>query len=328
MIEHSNVPTGLESDAFIVNGKTVAPGTEREIDLPVARLPSGTWMSLPVIVMHGSRPGPGVWISAANHGDELNGIEIIRRVRRLLSPSEIAGTVIAVPVVNVFGFVNQSRYLPDRRDLNRSFPGSSRGSLAARLAHLFMTEIVRDCVAGIDLHTGSDNRKNLPQIRGDLSDMETRRLASAFGAPVMIDSRVRDGSLRGAATRLGRPVLLYEAGEAMRFDDHAIEVGVAGVMRTLQALGLLTSAPAAETPSVEAKRSSWVRARRAGIARVQVELGQQVRRGQRVAVISDPYGEAESLVSAPFDGLVIGVIQNPIVSQGDAIAHIARVEAV
>ena len=125
-----------------MNGKTVAPGTEREIDLPVARLPSGTWMSLPVIVMHGSRPGPGVWISAANHGDELNGIEIIRRVRRLLSPSEIAGTVIAVPVVNVFGFVNQSRYLPDRRDLNRSFPGSSRGSLAARLAHLFMTEIV------------------------------------------------------------------------------------------------------------------------------------------------------------------------------------------
>lgn len=326
MARTSTIPSGLESDAFVVNGKSVPAGTQREIDLPVARLPSGTWMSLPVIVMHGARPGPGVWISAAIHGDELNGIEIIRRVRGLLKPRDLTGTVIAVPVVNVFGFVNQSRYLPDRRDLNRSFPGSPRGSLAARLAHLFMTEIVRDCVAGIDLHTGSDNRKNLPQIRGDLSDPQTRSLAEAFAAPVMIDSRVRDGSLRGAATKSGHPVLLYEAGEAMRFDEHAISVGVDGVLRTLHALGVIESAPEAGTPSASAGRSSWVRARRAGIVRVQSGLGDTVRRGERMAVISDPYGEAESPIAAPFDGVVIGLVQNPIVSQGDAIAHVARID--
>lgn len=312
---------------FVFNGQTVAPATQRSIDLRVARLPSGTWMSLPVIVMRGASPGPGVWIAAAIHGDELNGIEIIRRVRDLIDPARLSGTVVAVPVVNVFGFVNQSRYLPDRRDLNRSFPGSPRGSLAARLAHLFMTEIVEHCVVGIDLHTGSDNRKNLPQIRGDLEDPETRRLATAFGAPLMLHSQVRDGSLRGAATRRGHRVLLYEAGEAMRFDEDAIEVGTAGVMRTLEVLGMVEGAPVVARAPLEASRSSWVRARRAGLVRVQVELGDTVRPRQTLAVVSDPYGEGDARLTAAFDGIVIATTQNPVVSQGDAIVHIARVDA-
>jgi hypothetical protein len=319
--------SGQIPSAFELNGVSVAPGQQRSIDLPVARLPSGTWMSLPVIVMRGARSGPGMWVAAAIHGDELNGIEIIRRVRELIDPRELAGTIVAVPVVNVFGFVNQSRYLPDRRDLNRSFPGSPRGSLAGRLAHLFMTEIVQHCVVGLDLHTGSDNRKNFPQIRADLDDTETLRLAAAFAAPVMLSSRVRDGSLRSAATRRGHRVLLYEAGEAMRFDEEAIEIGVAGVTRTLGALGMIEGSSAAEQASVQAAGSSWVRARRAGIVRVQVELGEVVRRGQGLAVISDPYGEGSARLTAPFDGIAIATIQNPIVSQGDAIVHIARLDS-
>jgi hypothetical protein len=283
-------------------------------------------VEMPVWVINGRRAGPRLFISAAIHGDELNGIEIIRRVQDQVEPAELAGTILAVPVVNVFGFVIQSRYLPDRRDLNRSFPGSARGSLAARLANLFMTEVVEHCAVGIDLHTGSDARKNLPQIRGDLEDRETLRLATAFAAPVMMNSRVRDGSLRGAATARGHPVLLYEAGEALRFDQDAISVGVDGVMRTLQALGMVDSAPVAPRVPYQATHSSWVRARRAGLARVQVELGDQVRRGQTLAVISDPHGKGEARIAAPFEGIVIATLQNPIVSQGDAIAHIARVD--
>ena len=309
---------------FVLNGQIVEPGTQRSLDLPVSRLPSGTWMSLPVIITRGARPGPGVWVSAAIHGDEINGIEIIRRVRTIINPATLAGTVIAVPVVNVFGFVIQSRYLPDRRDLNRSFPGSPRGSLAARLAHRFMTEIVEHCVVGIDLHTGSDNRKNLPQIRGDMEDEETLRLARAFAPPLILHSRVRDGSLRGAATRRGHRVLLYEAGEALRFDEDAIARGVAGVMRTLEALDMVEGAPVADRPPAEAFKSSWVRARRAGLVRVGVDLGESVTRGQPLAVISDPYGEGGARLAAPFDGTVIASVQNPIVSQGDAIVHIAR----
>lgn len=313
--------------AFTLNGETVPPGTQRSIDLPVARLPSGTAMSLPVIVMRGAQPGPGVWLSAAIHGDELNGIEIIRRVRDLIDPRTLAGTLVAVPVVNVFGFVTQSRYLPDRRDLNRSFPGSPRGSLAARLAHLFMTHIVEHCEVGIDLHTGSDARKNLPQIRGNLDDAETLRLATAFAPPIMLHSRIRDGSLRAAATKRGHPVLLYEAGEAMRFDAEAISIGVDGVMRTLEALEMVEAAPAAPRVPLESRRSTWVRARRAGIVRSEVELGDSVSRGQPVALIADPYGEGTSRQNAPFDGIIVATAMNPIVSQGDAIVHVARIES-
>lgn len=311
---------------FSLSGQLVAPGTQRSIDIPVARLPSGTEMSLPVIVMHGARPGPSIWVSATIHGDELNGIEIIRRMRALIDPRELAGTLVALPVVNVFGFIAQSRYLPDRRDLNRSFPGSQRGSLAARLAHLFMTEIVEHCVVGIDLHTGSNGRTNLPQIRGDLDDPETLRLATAFAPPVMVHSRLRDGSLRAAATKRGHSVLLYEAGEAMRFDADAISAGVEGVMRTMEALGMVDAAPVAARVPLQSRESSWVRARRAGIVRSEVSLGDVVVRGQAVALISDPYGEGTLRQNAPFDGIVIAAVMNPIVSQGDAIVHVARVE--
>ena len=218
---------------------TVAPGRRRRFELPIARLMSGTPVALPVVVLHGREDGPTVWLSGAVHGDELCGVEIIRLVLEALEPSAMSGTVIAVPVVNVHGFNTGQRYLPDRRDLNRSFPGSPRGSLAARIAHLLLTEVVGRCSAGIDLHTGSDHRTNLPQIRADLDDAETLRLAEAFGAPVSIHSRTRDGSLRQAATEVGATVLLYEGGEALRFDPTAIAAGRDGTMRVLAELGMI-----------------------------------------------------------------------------------------
>jgi len=270
--------------------------------------------------------GPGLFLSGAVHGDELNGVEIIRRVTQRVDARRLAGTLIAVPIVNVFGFVNESRYLPDRRDLNRSFPGSARGPLAARMAHLFMTEVVARCQYGIDLHTGSWHRTNLPQVRGDLRDAETRRCAEAFGAPIMLHSRVRDGSLRQAATAAGVHVILYEGGEANRFDEEPIAVGVEGVLRVMHALGMRDADDSTDgrpTP-LASVQTRWIRARRGGILRLSVGLGDTVQRNDLLGVISDAFGSAASSVRARSSGLVIGHTRKPLVNQGDALVHVAE----
>jgi predicted deacylase len=312
--------------SFRIGELDVPPGRSATGELPIARLVTGTRISLPLQVFHGRRDGRTVWLSAAVHGDEINGVEIIRRVTRSLDARSMAGTVIAVPIVNVHGFLNGDRYLPDRRDLNRSFPGSQTGSLAARIANLFMTEIVSRCDVGIDLHTGSDHRTNLPQIRADLDDPETRKLAEAFGAPLMLHSRIRDGSLRGAATGRGATVLLFEGGEALRFDDDALTAGVEGVRRVLSELAVIAPDTTEPRPvPVESRSSTWVRARRSGIALLEAELGEVVQRGQLLGVIHDSVGKRLARVTAPSRGIVIGRVQQPLVNQGDALVHLAQV---
>jgi predicted deacylase len=313
-------------EPFRLGTETVQAGQRRTFELPAARLVTQTYLSLPIAVVHGIKPGARLWLASTVHGDEINGVEIIRRVLEHLDAATLRGTLVAVPIVNVFGFINETRYLPDRRDLNRSFPGSSRGSLASRLAHLFMTEVVGRCTHGIDLHTASDHRTNLPQIRADLTDPETRRCAEAFGAPVMIHARLRDGSLREAATSLGMPVLLYEGGESQRFNDRAIEAGVSGVLRVLRFLGMWRgSTPGRAHHTRVAPSSVWVRARRSGLFRRKVRLGEMVQSGQELGVISDAFGEVNLPVRAPEPGMVIGVTQNPLVNRGDGIVHVAEI---
>jgi len=282
-------------------------------------------MGLPVEVIRGRKAGPNLWISSGLHGDELNGIEIIRQVLDGIRPSQLSGSIFAVPIVNVFGFVMGSRYLPDRRDLNRSFPGSPRGSLAARIAHLFMREIVAQCDVGIDLHTGSDHRANLPQVRADLDDPATRVLATAFGAPMTIHAVTRDGSLRAAAGAMGRPILVYEGGEPHRFEDYAIAAGAMGVGRVLAALGMVEGEFDPPTgPTLEARGTRWVRAGRSGILRLEVRLGEEVVKGQRIGFIGDSFGYRPLMVRAPAGGVVVGLTRNPIVNRGDAVANLAR----
>ena len=314
-------------ESFAIGSWRVRAGSAKEVEIPITRLVTGADVSLPIQVVHGREPGPVVWVNAAIHGDEVLGVEVIRRVLQPLSPRTLRGTLLAVPVVNVLGFMTGDRYLPDRRDLNRSFPGSARGSLASRIAHLFMTEVVAKCEVGIDLHTASDRRANLPQIRADLDDERTRELAQAFGAPLMLHARIRDGSLRQAAREHGATVLLFEAGEAMRFDEAPIEAGVVGVRRVLSSLGMVDDEEVpAPPPTVESRASGWVRARGTGILHMEVDLGHRVGAGDRLGGLSDTFGRRVRLVHADRPGIVIGLNRAPLVNSGDALVHIATVD--
>ncbi len=311
-----------------LNGQSIAPNSRVTMELPAARLYTQTPMTMPVHVVRGRREGPRLFVCAAIHGDELNGVEIIRRLLRHPALKRLRGSLLAIPIVNIYGLIQHSRYLPDRRDLNRSFPGSDRGSLAARLAHQFMTEIVANCTHGIDLHTGALHRSNLPQIRAKLDDPETERLARAFGVPVLLDADVRDGSLREASAERGIPMLLYEAGEALRFDELSIRAGLQGIVNVMRALEMLPPAshrrrrPAPE-PFV-ARSTNWVRAPESGILRNITALGARVKKGDVLGVIADPFGERETPLLAPAGGIVIGRSSLPLVNEGEALFNVAR----
>jgi predicted deacylase len=277
---------------------------------------------MPVHVICGRKAGPTLFVSAAIHGDELNGVEIIRRLLRRKIIGTVRGTLIAVPIVNVHGFLDQSRYLPDRRDLNRSFPGSPRGSIAARLANRFIEEIVSKADYGIDLHTGAINRANLPQIRANLDDERTLEIAHAFGAPVLIDADIRDGSLRASAAESGLPILIYEAGEALRFDETSIRAGLRGIFNVMRHIGMLPHRESRRhVVPVIARATRWVRASSSGIVANRVALGGRVAEGDRLATIGDPLGHREDAVLAPFDGIVIGRSNLPLAHEGDALFH-------
>ena len=319
----------MVNENFEINGTIIKAGTRVTIDLPTGRMYTHAPMSIPIHVVSGKNSGPRLFLSAAIHGDEINGIEIIRRVLKLPALKRMRGTLIAVPMVNVHGIINHSRYLPDRRDLNRSFPGSEKGPLALRLANLFMKEIVEKSTHGIDLHTGAIHRSNLPQIRANLDDKETESLATAFDVPVIISSNLRDGSLREAANEFGIPMLLYEAGEALRFDEVSIRAGVQGIINVMRALEMLPPSKRQTKKHFEpvvARSSSWVRAPDSGILRAMVPLGGRVKKGTLLGIVADPFGETEVKVESLYNGIVIGRTNLPLVNEGDALYHIARFE--
>ncbi len=313
-----------------IGDTTVAVGERATIELPLARVYSHVDLNMVVQVVRGRRPGPTLCVAAGIHGDEINGVEIVRRLLRQKALSRLRGTLIAVPVVNVFGFIQQTRYLPDRRDLNRSFPGSDHGSLAARLAHLFMSEIVTHCDYCIDLHTAAVHRTNLPQIRATLDDGndELLRLARAFGAPVIIDAREREGSLREAVQARGIPLLLYEAGEALRLDEVAVRAGVRGTVSVMREIGMLAqSRSRAQRPRpTVARDSSWIRAPGSGILQSNVKLGEHVREGRILGRLVSPYGESETKIVNDTEGIVIGMTRIPLLNEGDAAFHVADVK--
>jgi predicted deacylase len=302
---------------FILANTIIKPGERQRVQLGVARLYDFTEMRLPVEVIRGKKDGPVLFVSAAIHGDEINGVEIIRRLLR-------HPLIKRLPIVNMFGFNNKSRYLPDRRDLNRCFPGNEHGSMGSQLADIFMREIVSKCTHGIDLHTGAFHRFNLPQIRADLDNPETLRLAKAFGAPVMLDTSIRDGSLREVVAELSIPMLLYEAGEFLRFDEPSIQTGLRGILAVMHAIGMLSDAPDTRHPSVlHARASHWVRAPHSGIFLGRKKAGDLVKKSEVLGILSNPFGDEQTEVYAPQAGVVIGLTQLPLANEGDALYHIA-----
>jgi len=329
-----------DSRNIVIGQHEVGPGERRFIDLPLPPLYTHTSVAMPVHVINGRLPGPVLFVTATIHGDEINGIEVIRRLCDIKSLDRLRGALIAVPVVNVYGFMAQSRYLPDRRDLNRSFPGSERGSMAARLADVLMQEIVQQSTHGIDLHTAAAGRDNLPQVRiAFAGNPVAREMATAFAPPVILDSVPGEGTLRRAVGDL--PLILYEAGEALRFNEVAIRAGVKGILRVMRQLKMLPDLKRVNTSAETAARrgqgqravqgapiftseSAWIRAPQSGILRVRVSLGDSVDRGQVLGLVADPFGEFEEEVIGDVAGVVIGMSNMPLVHEGEALFHVAQ----
>lgn len=316
-----------KSAIFDIGKERVAPGTKQRVALPVSDLSAGMQVNLEVMVLHGRYAGPVIFLSAAIHGDEITGTEIIRTFIKKINPKKLSGTILCVPVVNMFGFIAHQRYLPDRRDLNRSFPGSANGSLGSQLAYIFTSQILDRCTLGIDFHSAAAHRYNLPQIRIASGNDKLRSLAMAFGAPAIIESPLRPGSMRAMAQERGVDMLLLEAGEALRIDNFSVHTGVIGILRVLRALNMVTSKRlgTATTRPAQATRTFWLRASRGGVYRLLHESGSSVRKGQILAEISGIFGDDIATLISPVDGLIIGHSNLPVVNQGDALLHIAEV---
>lgn len=315
------------SEEFSISGVPVAAGETREIYLKVSESYLSNPIQIPVTVIRGLSEGPTAFVTAAVHGDEINGVDIVRRLIFDVDHEKLSGTLIAIPVVNIPGFLAQSRYLPYHRDLNRYFPGRQRGNNAERIAWKLFREVVLKCDFGIDLHTAALGRLNLPQIRGEMSQHRIRSLARAFGATVLVDQKGVKGSLRRAATDAGVPTILFEAGETGRFSRRVSLAGLQGVLNVLTEMGMWRSHARKRPPfQVIVKHSDWVRAEKGGILEIDVKPGDLVYAGDPVAAILNPFGKTVTRVKAPMTGIVIGMTTAPQVVPGTGVIHVARLK--
>ncbi len=304
-----------------INGVKIKPGTEEVIGLEIERLPSNTLIDMPVHVYRGVKPGPVLLVTATMHGDEINGAEAIRRMARSNALHPEAGTVVTIPIVNIYGFINHSRTLPDGKDLNRSFPGSRRGSLARRLAHTVMHKIIPhvDCV--LDLHTGGASRTNFPQVRCDFTRERAYEIGKCLGAPFLVHSKEISGSFRKAVSKLDKPILVYEGGESLRMDENAIFHAIRAIKYMMVHLGM-NHAESEPKPPVEIQNRTWIRARSSGLFVPFIEYGKYVTKSEVMAHLGDPYGHKVFEVRAPESGYVLGLNHAPTVSAGDALIHL------
>jgi predicted deacylase len=312
---------------IIIQGETILPGQSKTINLEIARLHTMTKLKIPVIIERSKAEGPVVLFSAGIHGDEINGVEIVRQiiVRKINKPK--TGTIICIPVVNIFGFVSQTREFPDGRDLNRVFPGSKNGSLASRFAWHLLNEIMPVVDYGVDFHAGGASRFNAPQIRIEQGNEELKRLSDVFNAPFTLSSKNIAGSFRSACGKLGIKMLLYEGGKSLDLNHEVTQEGVQGAKRLLEHLGMLNirkNAKIPERPPIYIEDSAWIRARHSGMFQNRINAGQFVSKGEVIAIITDPFGKFEQKVKAPNSGYIINSNTAPIVYQGDAIFHITQ----
>jgi predicted deacylase len=321
-----STPIGLKAKSRLkVLGVDVPPGTTKRANWTSGLALSGFSVPVPVTVMNGKGDGPVLCLTAAIHGDELNGIEVIRRVLDDIDVQELNGAIIAVPIVNLQGFYRGSRYLPDRRDLNRHFPGNAKGSSATRMAHSFFTEVVRHCSALVDLHTGSLDRTNLPQVRANLNSQLTMQLARSFGATVVLHTTGERGSLRRAAQEAGIPAVTFEMGEPMRVQPEQVEHGAKAIETLMYALGMTSQRRFWGDPESVYYRSRWVRVDQGGILFSDVALGERVSEGELLGTVTDPLSNKQYRVYAPVSGRILGMALNQVVLPGYAAYRIGIV---
>ena len=312
-----------KAEEIVILGNNIKPGTSLQLSVDVAKLPSRTPIDIPVFIERAKKPGPVVLLLAGIHGDEINGIEIVRRIIKSKINKPIAGTIITIPVVNIFGFINHSRELPDGKDLNRTFPGSTKGSLASKMAYILSSEIIEHVDILIDYHTGGEQRENYPQLRCSSNDVKSMALAKIFQPHFILTSNFREKSLRKEAGSRGKIVLLFEGGESMRIDEHVVKSGIDGTLRVLKQLNMRKEAPESDVIPLVFETTQWLRARASGIFHNQIKNGSFVNKGQLLGTLTDPYGDFMKKVNAPRNGFVICVNNKAVVTQGEALFHIA-----
>jgi predicted deacylase len=309
---------------MVINGIRIRPGQYINIEIAIARLPSHTLIHLPVFIRSSKEDGPVVLISGGVHGDEINGVVAVKKMleENLFVP--LKGTLIFIPLVNVYGFLSNSRTFPDGRDLNRSFPGNNKGSLASQIAHILTTQIIPNIDYGIDIHTGGRMLSNYPHVRVDFKDKKGLELAKAFGPHFIVNSPHIDKSFRKEAYKDKKSILVFEGGESMRLDDFAVEEAIGGTTRLLRYLGMIDETVLGND-SLIVKESSWVRAKISGIFIPTIKLGDPVKKGQVIAKISDPYGQVKVPVKSTSKGFVIGLNNLPVINAGDALVHVGKI---
>ncbi|MBU2526805.1 MAG: succinylglutamate desuccinylase/aspartoacylase family protein [Bacteroidetes bacterium] len=313
-------------NGFKLFGENIAPGESKTIYLEIAKLHTTTKLSIPIIVERAEEPGPVILITAGIHGDEINGIDIVRQLVAQKINCPLRGTIVCIPIVNVFGFVNRSRAFPDGRDLNRVFPGSKNGSLASRFAYEIMTEILPKVDYCLDFHTGGAQRFNAPQIRIEFDNPTLYELAKLFNAPFTVHSKNLAKTFRNSCDKLGKPMLLFEGGKSDDINKEISRQAIEGIKRVLNHLGVLCARVKANPPSqhtVFVSETQWIRAKVSGLFHNEIEIGQRVKKGTVLANITDPYGSISKKIKAPVEGYVININHSPIVYQGDAIYHLA-----
>ncbi len=311
--------------ALVIGGERIRPGESRDLMLKVGESYLGAPVTLPLHVIRAAKPGPRVLLTGAIHGDELNGMGILRQLLYGEPPRLTHGALIIIPVVNVYGLENHTRYLPDRRDLNRMFPGAPNGSLSSRLAHIVFKEVVQKCDYCIDFHTAAVRGTNYPNIRGDLRDPQVRMLARAFGCELIVDGRGPEGSLRRAATHAGVPTIILEAGEVWKIESGVVSVGVRGVNNVLKTLGMMQGEPVAPRFQTKIRKTTWVRAPRSGSISFAANPGDPVAKDQVLATIFSILGGEGEELTAPGYGIVLGVTTMPVAKPGAPIYHMAVV---
>ena len=314
-----------KDDSLIILGTRIHPGESKEVSFDVAKLHTSSIVNVPVIIERSKKPGPTVLFTAGIHGDEVNGVEIVRQLIAKEINKPKCGTIICIPVINIFGFINLKREFPDGRDLNRVFPGNSNGSLASQVAHKLINEVVPYVDYIIDFHTGGSGRFNVPQIRIIKENKPLNDLAKIFGAPFVLYSKNLNKSFRNTCYKLGKPMLLYEGGKSFHIDEIVTNHGVNGAKRVLNHLGMLSAKFKASKPkkdTVFISESRWQRANHSGMFRASITIGSLVKKGTVLGNITDPFGKINFLVKATNSGYIINVNEAPIVYQGDALFHI------